>query len=317
MCWVQSPLPLRSSVTIINNGNNSLRKKKPYYRNKLSLSIIRVKMSNNSEISRMEVIMMKSIINMEGVSWRREGREILHDINWKVDKGEHWAVLGLNGSGKTTLLNMVNGYIWPTTGDVTVLGEKFGHTDIHLLRRSIGWVSSSIGERVNGRHQTEELVVSGKFAAVGLTFANPQVEDFDRAKILMDNLGIGHTYGQTYAKCSHGEKQKVLIARALMANPQLIIFDEPTNGLDFVAREQLLDTIAGIAHDENGPTVIYVTHHIEEVLPIFSHTLLIKEGTIFAQGKREEVITNHHMSALYDRPIHVEWSNDRAWMSLT
>lgn len=260
---------------------------------------------------------MSSVINMKDVSWRREGKEILRDVHWQVNEGEHWAVLGLNGSGKTTLLNMVNGYIWPTTGEVSVLGEKFGHTDIHLLRRSIGWVSSSIGERVNGRHRTEELVVSGKFAAVGLTFANPEAVDFEKAKEIMSQLGISHTYGQAYAKCSHGEKQKVLIARALMANPQLIIFDEPTNGLDFVAREQLLDTIADIANNENGPTVIYVTHHIEEVLPIFSHTLLMKEGTIYAQGKREEVITNNNMSTLYDRSIQVEWSNDRAWMSLT
>lgn len=260
---------------------------------------------------------MDKVIEMEDVSWRREGKEILHNINWQVNKGDHWAVLGLNGSGKTTLLNMVNGYIWPTTGNVTVLGETFGHTDIHMLRRSIGWVSSSIGERVNGRHRAEELVVSGKFAAVGLTYANPTAEDFERAKEIMIDLGIGHTYSQTYAKCSHGEKQKVLIARALMADPKLIIFDEPTNGLDFVAREQLLDTIANIANDENGPTVIYVTHHIEEVLSIFSHTLLMKDGTIYRQGNREEVITNEHMSTLYDRPIKVEWTNNRAWMSLT
>lgn len=259
---------------------------------------------------------MESIIKMKDVSWRREGMDILHGINWQVDKGEHWAVLGLNGSGKTTLLNIVNGYIWPTTGEVTVLNERFGRTDIHQLRRSIGWVSSSLGERINSRHLTEELVVSGKFAAVGLTFANPEPEDFDRAKQLMEQLGISHTHGQTYGKCSHGEKQKVLIARALMADPRLLIFDEPTNGLDFVAREQLLETIESIAKDKQGPTMIYVSHHIEEVLPIFSHTLLMKDGSIHAQGKREAVITNENMSALYERNIEVKWAKERAWMSL-
>src|SRR5699024_4899210 len=169
---------------------------------------------------------MESIIKMKDVSWRREGKEILHDINWQVNKGEHWAVLGLNGSGKTTLLNMVNGYIWPTTGEVSILGNQFGRTDINQLRRSIGWVSSSLGERINSRHPTEELVVSGKFAAVGLTYANPEEADFERAKELMEQLGISHVYGQAYGKCSHGEKQKVLIARALMVDPQLLIFDE-------------------------------------------------------------------------------------------
>lgn len=260
---------------------------------------------------------MDSIIQMDKVSWRREGKEILHDINWQVQKGEHWAVLGLNGSGKTTLLNMVNGYIWPTTGEVTILGEKFGQTDIHQLRRSIGWVSSSLGERINSRHHTEELVVSGKFAAVGLTYANPEEADFLEAKQLMEQLGIAHTYGQSYAKCSHGEKQKVLIARALIAKPKLLIFDEPTNGLDFVAREQLLETITKIAEDPQGPTMIYVTHHIEEVLPTFSHTLLMKEGSVYDQGERKKIITNENMSTLYNRNIEVAWSNDRAWMSLS
>lgn len=260
---------------------------------------------------------MKQVIHMNDVSWRRQGKEILRGINWTVSKGEHWTVLGLNGSGKTTLLNMVNGYIWPTTGSVTVLGETFGKTDIHLLRRSIGWVSSSLGERINGRHKTEDLVVSGKFAAVGLVYAEPEAADFERAKKLMEQMNIGHTYGRAYEKCSHGEKQKVLIARGLMANPKLLILDEPTNGLDFIAREQLLSTIEQIASLEKAPTIIFVTHHIEEVLPTFSHTLLLKNGTIFAQGARNEVITDENMSNLYEQSIQVEWKNDRAWMSLT
>lgn len=259
---------------------------------------------------------MKYIIQMKDVTWRREGKEILHGIDWQVIHGENWAILGLNGSGKTTLLNMVNGYIWPTTGTVSILGETFGNTDIHLLRRRIGWVSSSLGERINSRHLTEEIVVSGKFAAVGLTYAEPEEKDFTRAKQLMESLQIGHTYGQPYGKCSHGEKQKVLIARALMANPELLIFDEPTNGLDFVAREQLLEAIEQIANDPEGPTIIYVTHHIEEVLPIFTHTALIKEGTIYVQGRREDVITDEYLSTLYSRDIHVKWMNERAWMSL-
>lgn len=253
---------------------------------------------------------------MEDVSWRREGKYILKQIDWQVKKGEHWAILGLNGSGKTTLLNMVNGYIWPTTGSMSVLGNEFGKTDIHRLRRSIGWVSSSLGERINGRHKAEELVISGKFAAVGLTFVEPEQKDYDQAVELMEKLGIRHTYGRPYITCSHGEKQKILIARALMAEPSLLIFDEPTNGLDFVAREQLLETIEQFARDPLAPTMIYVTHHIEEVLPTFSHTLLLKDGTIFAKGKRKEVITKSKMSTIFNRKVDVQWKNSRAWMTL-
>lgn len=253
---------------------------------------------------------------MKNVSWKRQGIEILHDINWEVKKQEHWTVLGLNGAGKTTLLNMVNGYIWPTTGEVSVLGNKFGQTDITKLRYSIGWVSSSLSERINGHHNTEELVVSGKFAAVGLTFADPTEADFERARELMKQLNVEHTYGQSYAKCSHGEKQKILIARGLIANPKLLILDEPTSGLDFISREELLRAVEEIASAEDAPTIIFVTHHIEEVLPVFSHTLLLKDGTVFAQGAREDVLTSENMSKLYGRNIQVDWQKDRAWMAL-
>src|SRR5699024_7957490 len=226
------------------------------------------------------------VITINDVSWRRLGKEIIHDVTWHVKSGEHWAVLGLNGAGKTTLLNMVNGYIWPTTGTVSVLGQKFGETDIHELRKTIGWVSSSLGERVNGRHPAEEIVMSGKFAATGLVFQEPTNADRKRAEELLTFLGAAYLIGRSYEKCSQGEKQKVLIARGLMAKPKLLILDEPTNGLDFISREDLLDAIGELAAAEDAPTIIFVTHHIEEVLPVFSHTLLLKDGTVYKSGER-------------------------------
>lgn len=259
---------------------------------------------------------MDRIIEMKDVSWRRLGKEIIHHIDWTVQAGEHWAVLGLNGAGKTTLLNMVNGYIWPTTGQVNVLGNTFGKTDINELRKLIGWVSSSLGERVNGRHKAEDIVVSGKYAAVGLVFQEPTEADFQRGRELLQTLGASHLEGKEYEKCSQGEKQKVLIARSLMANPRLLILDEPTNGLDFISKEDLLEAVQTLAQEEDAPTIIYVTHHIEEVLPIFSHSLLLKDGTVFQAGKREDIITSEHMTKMYGRDIHVDWKSDRPWMSL-
>lgn len=259
---------------------------------------------------------MQKVIDIKNVSWRRQGKEILHALNWQVNQGEHWAVIGLNGAGKTTLLNMVNGYIWPTTGSVSVLGNPFGKTDIHEMRKSIGWVSSSLGERVNGRHLAEDIVVSGKFAAVGLVFADPTEEDYSRARELMVSLGAEYLIGQPYEKCSHGEKQRILIARGLMANPRLLILDEPTNGLDFVAREELLVAIEGLAAQDDAPTIIFVTHHIEEVLPIFSHSLLLRDGTVLTKGESRHVLSGDNLSELYGRNIDVEWRNDRPWVSL-
>lgn len=255
------------------------------------------------------------IINMKNVSWRRLEKTILQDINWQVNKGEHWALLGLNGAGKTTLLNMVNGYIWPTTGEVSIIGEKFGKTDIREMRKAIGWVSSSLEERLNGRHLTEDIVVSGKFASFNL-YEEPQAEDYERAKQLFISLGCEHVIGQTYEKCSHGEKQKVLIARGLMPAPKLLILDEPTNGLDFIAREELLASLEKLAKEADAPTIIFVTHHIEEVIPVFSHTLLLKDGTVFAKGKSEDILTDDNLSKLFNQPIQVEWRSNRAWMTL-
>lgn len=259
---------------------------------------------------------MTNIIDIKNVSWRRNRKEILHDINWTVKKGEHWAVLGLNGAGKTSLLSMVNGYIWPTTGEMSVLGNKFGETDINQLRKSIGWISSSLQERINGRHLAEEIVISGKYTSAGFLYEEPEQEDFDRSCDLMEQLGCAHVYGKSYEKCSHGEKQKLLIARGLMASPELLILDEPTNGLDFIAREDLLTSLHNMSQQANTPTLILVTHHIEEVLPIFSHTLLLKDGTVFARGERDNVLTGEKMSALYEKDINIDWQQDRAWMTL-
>lgn len=252
---------------------------------------------------------------MEDVSWIRQRKTILHHINWEVLKGQHWAVLGLNGSGKTTLLNMVNGYIWPTTGEVSVLGQKFGKTDIRELRKIIGWVSSSLEERMNGRLLVQDIIVSGKFASIGL-YDEPTEDDFAFVYRLMEKLRLSHLIDQTYETCSNGEKQKILIARGLMASPKLLILDEPSNGLDFIAREELMSTINELAQQEDAPTIILVTHHIEEVLPEFSHTLLLRDGTVYDQGKKEDIFTSACLSDFFQKPVSVEWRSGRAWMTL-
>ncbi|MGY0694367.1 ABC transporter ATP-binding protein [Virgibacillus sp. FSP13] len=258
---------------------------------------------------------MNKIVDMQQVSWKRQGEEILSDIDWEVVNGEHWAILGLNGSGKTTLLNMINGYIWPTKGRVSILEKSFGQTDIRELRKSIGWVSSSLQERMKETERVENIVVSGKFASIGL-YENPTEDDFEKSYQIMEQLHFGHLRGRTYQTCSQGEKQKILIARGLMGSPNLLILDEPTNGLDFISREELMNTINQIAIQKNAPTILFVTHHIEEIMPIFTHTLLLKQGTIYGRGKREEMLTKEHLSRLFDLPVQIDWSNDRAWMTL-
>lgn len=258
---------------------------------------------------------MTKVIEIKDVSWKRQKETILSGVDWRVTKGEHWAVLGLNGSGKTTLLNMINGYIWPTTGKMSVLDKPFGKTDIRELRKSIGWVSSSLQEKIKGTEYAEDVVVSGKYASIGL-YGDPIKEDFQRAYQIMDQVGCLYLVGRTYQTCSQGERQKLLIARGLMGEPELLILDEPTNGLDFISREELLSTINQLTLTEDAPTIIFVTHHIEEILPIFSHTLLLKEGTIFDKGKSHAVLSSENLSDFFNTPVQIEWRKDRPWMTL-
>jgi len=255
------------------------------------------------------------ILHIEDVSWRRDGKPILSHINWHVEKGEHWALLGLNGAGKTTLLNLINGYIWPTKGTVRVLDQTFGKTDIREMRKAIGWVSSSLQERIKGTSIAEDIVVSGKFSSIGL-YDSVTEKDMEKADHIMEQLSISYLKGRMYQTCSQGEQQRILIARGLMDEPELLILDEPTNGLDFIARERLLDSVHQLTRQENAPTIIFVTHHIEEILPDFTNTLLLRQGTVFGQGKREEVLTSERLSTFFDRNVQVDWKNNRPWMSL-
>lgn len=258
---------------------------------------------------------MDKVIDIKDVSWRRNKKTILSGVDWKVVKGEHWAVLGLNGSGKTALLNMINGYAWPTTGKVSVLDQTFGKTDIRELRKLIGWVSSSLQEKIKGTENTRDVVVSGKYASIGL-YENPTTEDLQKADHIMEQIGCSYLAGQTYQTCSQGEKQKILIARGLMGSPDLLILDEPTNGLDFISKEELLATINHLAGKQDAPTIIFVTHHIEEILPIFSHTLLLRQGTVFDKGKSKDILTDTRLSHFFDTSVQIKWNRDRPWMTL-
>lgn len=255
-----------------------------------------------------------NIIEMEHVTWEREGKTVLSGIDWTVKQGEHWALLGLNGSGKTTLLNMLCGYLWPTSGTISVLDNRFGEVDLRDLRKWIGWVSSSLQERLHGGQKGEDLVVSGKFATIGL-YEQPSPEDYERAFELMERLRCAHLRGRSYQTCSQGERQKLLIARALMASPKLLILDEAANGLDFISREELLESIAELATEPDAPHMLYVTHHTEEVLPIFSRTLLLRRGATFMQGLTAEVLSEQHLSEFFEVPVALHWNQGRAWLS--
>lgn len=256
---------------------------------------------------------MSLVIDVRNVTWRRDDKTLLRGIDWQVEAGEHWAILGLNGSGKTTLLNMITGYIWPTEGQVSVLGHAYGTVDLRELRKSIGWVSSSLQERLHMNDKTQDVVLSGKHATIGL-YDQAGEGDAERVAALMKQLGVSHLYSRHYHSCSQGEKQKLLIARALMASPKLLILDEPCNGLDVFSREQLLASIEELVAQPDAPSLIYVTHHIEEITPAFTKALLIRSGQVYRSGPKQDVLTGSCLSDFFQAAVEVEWRYERAWL---
>ncbi|MFA9458510.1 ABC transporter ATP-binding protein [Halalkalibacter sp. AB-rgal2] len=261
--------------------------------------------------------MSETIVSLEKVSWRQEGRIILDEITWRVQRNQHWVILGLNGSGKTSLLNMITGYLWPSKGNVCVLGHEYGKVNIPELRKSIGWVSSALDQQVANRlDDVLDVVISGKYASIGL-YEKSSMEDKLKASDIVETLGISHLQNSYFYKLSQGEKRRVLIGRALMANPDILILDEPCNGLDLYAKEQFLFMLKQFAGDKGGPTIIYVTHHIEEMISAFTHVLLLRDGKVVAAGEKRDVLTKETLTKVYNLSVDITWKHDRPWLHVS
>mgnify|MGYP001476086157 CR=1 FL=1 len=261
----------------------------------------------------------EKIISVKDVVWKRKGKVILDQISWDVFKGQHWVMIGLNGSGKTSLLNLITGYQWASSGEIHILGHRLGAVELRELRKSIGWVSSSLSERYRERmgDTAKGVVISGKYASVGLEYQTGVTkEDEERAEELLARFEADYLADQPYNQLSNGEKQKVLLARAWMAKPKLLILDEPCSGLDIRAREDLLATIDRIGATPDGPTMIYVTHHIEEIMPSFTHALFIKDGRIVTKGEKKSVLTDAVLEETFKLPVRVHWENERPWVTI-
>lgn len=240
----------------------------------------------------------------ENVSFIRDKKPLLNNVIWSVDSTENWVILGLNGAGKTLLLQLICGYLWPSKGRLVVLDQVFGQASIPELQRRIGWVSTALQYRMKNWETAERIVLSGKFASIGL-YQKFSDEELEQAKTILKNAGGESLIGKKYEVLSQGERQLVLISRALMTNPELLILDEPCNGLDLFAREKLLSQIERIAQQANHPTLLYVTHHTEEILPCFDHLMLLKDGEIFAKGTQKELFNEQLFTEFYAEPIQI------------
>lgn len=245
---------------------------------------------------------MPPILDVSRLRVARGRTTILHDVSWRVARGQHWVILGANGSGKTSLLKALTGFMSPTAGEFSVLGQRYGASDWRDLRLKIGVVTSAFTMSIPPSEVALDTVVSGKYAQLDLWHRGTRA-DHTAALRLLRAGGLGALADREWAYLSQGERQRVLIARALMAKPRLLILDEPCAGLDPVARGKFLVYLERLAHRASSPALVLVTHHVEEITPAFTHALLLRAGRVHAAGPRRAVLTSASLSATFGAPL--------------
>lgn len=253
------------------------------------------------------------MIQLKGLTFRREERTILRGVDLSVKPGENWTLLGRNGCGKTTVLEMITGYQFPSSGTVEILGNRYGQCDVREVRKKIGYISPNLIEKMTLSDPVWEIVAGGAFAYLRL-YEEVSEDVREQAYIQLQRVGMDSVAVQPFGTLSQGERKKVLLARTMMASPELLILDEPCAGLDLYERERFLLTLNDLASQKMS--MLYVTHHIEEITPVFTHVALMAEGTMIASGSKHEVLTEKTLQQAYDLPLHIEWQEDRPWIQV-
>jgi iron complex transport system ATP-binding protein len=256
------------------------------------------------------------VVAIENVTVVKDGTTVLDDVTWEIGTGERWVLFGANGSGKTTLLEVASSYLFPTRGTVRLFGERLGRTDVRTLRPRIGNVGPGPAQYVRSRLPAIDIVVTGLHASfVDTRWHDYDESDWRRARECLRLLDAGRLADRTFGTLSEGEKKRILVARSLMASPELLLLDEPGSGLDLGSREQLIASLASLAADPGSPPVVLVTHHPEEIPPGFDRVLMIGGGRVVAQGKVEEVLTAAALTATFGMSLDIERRGERwrAW----
>jgi iron complex transport system ATP-binding protein len=251
------------------------------------------------------------VVHMTGVSVRRGSTYLLSGLEWGVELDERWVVLGPNGAGKTTLLRIASAELHPTSGTVHLLGERLGRTDVFELKPRIGLSSAALGGRVPNEEKVLDVVVSAGYAVLGRWRENYDSLDTNRARALLSSMGVAQLSERTFGTLSEGERKRVLIARALMTDPEMLLLDEPAAGLDLGGREDLVARLSELAMDPDAPATVLVTHHVEEIPPGFTHALLLRQGQVVAQGLLDDVLTEDNLSVTFGQKLQLERSGER------
>ncbi|MCB1249460.1 MAG: ABC transporter ATP-binding protein [Acidimicrobiales bacterium] len=251
-------------------------------------------------------------LTLRDVGVRVDGRALLQRVDWTVTAAQRWVLLGPNGSGKTTLVRVASLQLHPSSGDVTVLGETLGRTDVRTLRTRIGLVSAAVGARLRPALPALDVVMTARHGALEPWWHRYDDADRERAHALLARFGVAHLASHRTETLSSGERQRVLLARAFMRDPELLLLDEPFTGLDLGAREDLIATIDDLARDATAPPMVLVTHHLEEVPPAMTDALLLRRGEVVAAGAIDATLTDRNLSRCFDRSLVVR-RTDRRW----
>lgn len=257
--------------------------------------------------------MAEPLVDVVDVSVTRGGNEILRDIRFAINPGEHWVLLGPNGAGKTTLARLISARTYPDSGTVTALGADTSSEDGEYLASRIGVASQDVRDRLPQGDTVISLVMASAWGLLGQFDEDYEPADAQRAQDLSYALGIGDLKGRSFSTLSEGEKQRVSIARALMADPEILILDEPTAGLDLGARETLVSALSEIMSDRNAPSIVLITHEIEEIAPGFTNVALLRDGKLLEAGPIEATLTAPLLSDTFGLPLEVVKQGDRYW----
>ncbi|GAB1694061.1 ABC transporter ATP-binding protein [Krasilnikovia sp. M28-CT-15] len=252
-----------------------------------------------------------TVLKFDRASVIRGGNFLIRGLSWQVELDERWVVLGPNGAGKTTLLNLASARLHPSRGTAWVLGERLGRTDVNELRTRVGLTTGAFADRIPPTERVLDVVVTAAWSVVGRWREEYDPQDEARARALLDQLGMGPLADREFGTLSEGERKRTQIARALMTDPELMLLDEPSAGLDLGGREDLVARLTDLALDPDAPAMVLVTHHVEEIPPGFTHALLLREGTVVAAGLLGETLTAENLSKTFGLPLLVQRTGDR------
>ena len=257
---------------------------------------------------------MSAVLDLKGVTVRRGGKAILDAVDWRVNEGERWVVLGRNGAGKTTLLQVASARLHPTAGTADVLGERLGRVDVFELRTRIGFASAALLARVPPEEKVRDVVLTAAYGVTGRWRESYEEFDTERADDLLRAFGVDGLADRRFGTLSEGERKRTQIARSLMTDPEVLLLDEPAAGLDLGGREELVGALGELAGDPHSPVLVLVTHHVEEIPPGFTHVMLLRDGAVHRAGPIREVLTAENLSEAFGLPLLVAHGGGR-WMA--